>query len=293
MEQWNFDKLWDYNNPAESEKRFRDFLEEHGAEIPLSYNLQLNTQIARTYSLRRMFDEAHKLLDEVEQQLPQSADLANARYYLERGRTYNSFGSKDKAREMFVMAKNTAEALGADFYTIDALHMLAIVAEPDEAIVINEEAMKVAELSAEPRAKNWLGALYNNTGWSYFDKGEYEKALDIFERALKFREEKQSVREIRIAKWCVARAMRALGRNEEALSIQLQLEQEHAADNGTGDGYVFEELGELYLLKGDTNNVQKYFSKAWELLGKDDWMLQNEAARMQRIKQLAAGSTTS
>lgn len=287
MEQWNFDKLWDYGNPADTELKFKAFLEEHKEKIPLTYKLQLLTQIARTFSLRRMFDDAHNVLDEVEPQLPSTPDVANARYYLERGRAYNSAGNKLRARELFVMAKKTAESIVADYYTIDALHMLAIVAGPQDAIAINEEAMRVAEQSPDPRAKGWLGALYNNTGWSYFDKGEYAKALDIFERALKFREGKQSLPEIRIAKWCIARTYRALGRNDEAMNMQLQLQQEYEATGKDNDGYVYEELGELYLLKSDTANVEKYFSKAWELLSTDGWMMENEAVRMQRIKQLA------
>lgn len=287
MEQWNFDKLWDYSDPAETEVKFKAFLQENKDKIPHTYKLQLLTQIARTFSLRRMFDDAHKVLDEVEPQLPPSPDVANARYYLERGRAYNSAGNKPRAKELFVMAEKTATSIVADYYTVDALHMLAIVAEPNDAISINERAMRVAEQSPDPRAKGWLGALYNNTGWSYFDKGEYAKALDIFERALKFREEKQSVPEIRIAKWCIARTYRALNRNDEALQMQLQLAAEYEADGKESDGYVCEELGELYLLKDDTPNVQKYFAKAWNVLSKDGWMMENEAARMQRIKQLA------
>ena len=36
----------------------------------------------------------------------------------------------------------------------------------------------------------WLGSLFNNIGWDYFDAGEYEVALNWFERALVEREKR-------------------------------------------------------------------------------------------------------
>jgi tetratricopeptide (TPR) repeat protein len=39
----------------------------------------------------------------------------------------------------------------------------------------------------EPDASYWTGPLLNNLGWAYFDTGEYEHALELFERALEAR----------------------------------------------------------------------------------------------------------
>jgi len=36
----------------------------------------------------------------------------------------------------------------------------------------------------------WLGSLFNSVGWDYFDAGDYETALDWFERALVEREKR-------------------------------------------------------------------------------------------------------
>lgn len=280
-----FDKLWDYNNPATTEEKFKEVIKGLSLQNNLSEYLQLQTQIARTYSLRRMFAEAHVLLDEVGQHLPTATEAAHIRYHLERGRTFNSSGKKKEALEQFLKAREAAIQLKEDFYAIDAIHMLAIIAPPDEAIALNEEGVILAESSENARAKNWLGALYNNLAWAYFDKGEFEKALSVFLRALKWREENQSAREVFIAKWCVARTLRALNRLEEAIKIQLALLEE-MVETDQPDGYVYEELGELYLTKGEPV-YKMYFGFAYNTLSKDTWLADNEKERLQRIKQLS------
>ncbi len=281
-----FDKLWNYSNPAETEIKFREVLKDSSSEKNLSEHLQLLTQIARTYSLRGMFTEAHETLNEVEKQLPIQHDLEHARYHLERGRTFNSSGKKAEAKEQFELAKKTAIEVENDFHAIDAIHILAIIAPPENAIALNEEGLLFAENSKQERAKNWLGALYNNLGWAYFDKKEYEKALSIFLRALKWREEKQEPSSIFLAKWCVARTLRAVNKIEEALKVQLALFEE-SVTTGQNDGYVHEELGELFLLKGEKQKSSFHFEKAYELLSADRYLQQNEKERLERIKELS------
>lgn len=283
----DFDKLWNYNDPAATEIKFREALLDSFAEENISYQLQLLTQIARTYSLRTMFAEAHELLNEVEKQLPAAPGAEHVRYHLERGRTFNSSGKKAEAKTHFEQARQIAASLNEDGYAIDAIHMLAIIAPPDEAIRLNEEAIIFAESSNNESAKRWLGSLYNNLGWSYFDKAEYEKALSIFLRALQWREERKSPDEIFLAKWCVARALRALSHIDDAIKIQLALFEE-AVTTGKPDGYVHEELGELFLLKNDKLKSSFHFEKAYELLSQDKFLQLNEKERLARIKQMAS-----
>lgn len=281
-----FDKLWNYNDPAATEQKFREALDTISLETnPIEY-LQLQTQIARTYSLRRLFTEAHAVLDEVQKNLPAATSLAHVRCYLERGRTFNSAGKRAEAKEQFLLAKDAALELHEDFYVVDAIHMLAIAAPPDEAIALNEQGVIYAESSSNERARNWLGSLYNNLAWSYFDKGEFEKALSIFLRAVKWREDKQQVRETFIAKWCVGRCLRALNRIDDALKIQLALLEE-MVDTDNTDGYVYEELGELYLLRNE-EVYKMYFGFAYTALSNDAWLAEKEQPRLQRMKELSA-----
>jgi tetratricopeptide (TPR) repeat protein len=127
--------------------------------------------------------------------------------------------------------------------------------------------------------------LYNNLGWDYFDLGQYEDALQIFLQALKWREEQQSAPEFFLSKWCVARTLRALNRLEEAIKIQLAL-MEEMLELGQPDGYVYEELGELYILKNEPIH-KMYFQFTLNELGQNPYLLKNEAARINRWKILA------
>jgi tetratricopeptide (TPR) repeat protein len=76
-----------------------------------------------------------------------------------------------------------ATRLSEDFHAVDALHMRAIVASPPEGLSLNLRAIRLAEASEQEKARNWLGSLYNNTGWSYLDLGDYESALELFQKA--------------------------------------------------------------------------------------------------------------
>lgn len=286
-----FDKLWDYNNPAETEARFRSLLSEYPESKDKGAYLQLLTQLARTYSLRRLFTEAHDLLNEVKEKLGINSGVEHIRYHLERGRTFNSSGKKDEAKAEFEIAKQLAVELKEDFYAIDAIHMLAIVAPPLESIELNKEGVLKAEQSTQERAKDWLGSLYNNLGWGYFDLGQYELALSIFLRALKWRQDmaarqgKETTPAVFIAKWTVARTLRALNRLDDAIKVQLGL-MEEMVKGEAADGYVYEELGELYLLKGEEIH-KMYFQFAYNELSKDSWFSANETARLNRMKELA------
>lgn len=279
----DLDSLWDYSDPAQTEKRFREVLFQIPEEDPAF--LELLTQIARAQGLQRKFKEARKTLNQVQRRLGKGASRARIRYLLERGRVLASSGRQDEARPFFEEAFEVSKELREDFYAVDALHMLAIIAPADESLLLNLQAIAMAQSSPEEKARNWLGSLYNNTGWSYHAMGEYSSALAIFEKAEAWQRAMGRENETRVASWCVARALRSLGRFEEALSRQLALEQEWAEDGET-DGYVFEEIAECLLAMGRAGEARPYFSTAYKLLKADPWLTENEAARLERLRQL-------
>jgi tetratricopeptide (TPR) repeat protein len=281
----DFDKRWDYNHPDSTEAVFRSLLPGARASGDADHLAQLLTQIARAQGLQRKFDEAHATLDEVEAMLTGDLEVAKVRYLLERGRVFNSSKQADKARPLFLEAWDLARSTGADFYAVDAAHMMGIIETGDESLAWNRKAIAAAEASESERARNWLGSLYNNTGWTYHDQGDYEAALDLFEKALRLRKEKKQEAEIRIARWCVARTLRSLGRVDEALSMQQELAKELEAIGET-DGYVQEELGECLLLVDRKDEATQHFARAYEILSKDSWLAAEEPERIARLKEL-------
>ena len=109
-------------------------------------------------------------------------------------------------------------------------------------------------------------------------------ALAFFEDAIAFRKEQGKADEIRVAEWCFARALRSMGRLEEALAIQRRLESE-----GTEDGFVAEELGELLALLGRQSEARPKFARAYEILSKDLSLQRDEPERLDRLRRLASG----
>lgn len=283
--------LWDYNDPAGTADRFQKLLPAVEASHDRAYHVELLSQIARTHSLRRQFAKAHQLLDEAEAMLADEMTVPQMRCLLERGRTFNSAGEPQRALPLFheAFALGTAVAPQADFHTIDAAHMIAI-AEPDAADQIkwNERALALAEATPDERAAGWRGSLYNNLGWTYHDMGEYEQALQIFQKALVWREahHQDKPETIRIAKWCVGRTFRSLNRLEEALAWQQVLLAEHQGVGQT-DGFVYEEIGECLLALGRADEARPYFAQAYTELSTLDWLADSEPERLARLKQLS------
>jgi tetratricopeptide (TPR) repeat protein len=277
--------LWDFNDPKKSEAVFREWVSKAEQAGDTSYRLQLLTQVARAQGLQRQFDEAHKSLDGVKESLAGVPPVVRVRYLLERGRVFNSSQKRDESKPLFLEAWNVATKAGEDNLAVDAAHMLGIVEPPDEALRWNDKAMRLAETSPDPACKNWLGSLYNNVGWTYHDNGDYQKSLELFQKALSWHVEKKNPETIQIARWSVARALRSLKRVDEALAIQQELLKEHEKA-GNADGFVFEELAECHLAKNHAGEAERYFALAYKALSKDEWLVANEPDRIARIKTL-------
>jgi tetratricopeptide (TPR) repeat protein len=282
----DIDSLWDYAQPDKSEARFRAYIDQAREEGGPDYHAQLLTQIARAQGLQRQFDEAHATLDQVQRMTAaRELPVAHIRYLLERGRVYNSSGEPAKAMPLFKQALAAAKPEGQDFYAVDAAHMIAIISPPAEALQWNQRAIALAENAREERAKNWLGSLYNNTGWALHDMGRYEEALATFEKALAWRQEQGQEKEARIAQWCVARTLRSLGRIDEALAMQTALATD-LDTLGESDGYVEEEIAECLLALGREEEARPHFARAFEQLANDPWLVAQEPQRLARLQKL-------
>lgn len=252
----DLDSLWDFSDVDGTETRFRDLLD--AAEE--ADRAEILTQLARTMSLRRRFDEAHELLDQAAATMG-AGSRAEVRYLLERGRSLNSAGGRHASRQVFAQAIAAAEALGDGHLLVDALHMSAIVEEPEPALELHRRAIATAEASDDPKVRKWRASVANNYAWALFDQGRLDAALHWFERARDFRAEQGQVREEQIARWCIARCLRELGRIEEALQLQSDL----AAEVEEPDPYLHEELALLNQARNDREAAARHAAAALEL----------------------------
>lgn len=283
---YDFDRAWNFNDPAKTESTFRTLLSETDEPAGSEYVLALNTQIARTLGLQQKFEAAHDQLDLVEKQIEPDQTVVKIRYLLERGRVLNSSGKKADAVPFFLEAWELGLDVKADYYAVDAAHMLGIAATPEQQLIWNEKAVKLAEKSKDTRTQDWLGSLYNNIGWTYHDSQDYDKAMEVFMKALAWREGKGQVSETQIAKWCVARTHRSLGNIDQALDMQLALAKEMESAGQPADGYVLEEIAECLTTQGKPTEAASYFKRAWDILSQDIWLQKNEGDRLARLKSL-------
>ncbi len=267
-------QYWNFDDPAASEMAVRELVA--GGGLNLDGGGEVAAQLARAFSLRRDCDQCHQILLERWDEAIARGGRPKASYELERGRAFRSSGKADESKPYFEAAAKSE----VDDLRIDALHMLAFLVEPAESTAINLRALSEARASTDPLAQRWQGTLCNNLGWTAFDEGRIEDAVGWFEQALAEREKYGVDGPIRIAKWCVARGYREQGRFDEALAIQLELEP------SSHDGFVSEELGELFIAMGRAEEAKPHLVKAIQLL---EPMFGSDSDRIGRLKSLLDG----
>lgn len=255
--------LWDFSRPDVSEQRLRAALETARGDDALV----LQTQIARSWGLRREFARAREILAAVEPQLAGAGFEPRTRWWLEQGRTHASAThrsdeltpeAREKARTAWTRALALAREGRLDGLAIDAIHMFAFIdTAPAEQLDWGRQALAVSLASSQPAAKAWEASIRNNIGYALHQLGRYDEALAEFERALALRERSGNAGSIRVARWMVAYTYRAQKRYDEALAIQHRLEAELQAAGET-DPYVWEELELLYRAQGDTGRAERY-----------------------------------
>jgi tetratricopeptide (TPR) repeat protein len=265
--------LWDFDDLDASERRFRAQLEQETTDAGRA---EVLTQLARVEGLRGRFEQCDALLDEAE-----ALGGAEARVLLERGRRERSSGRPGAGVEQFEQAFEQARTSGEDVLAVDAAHMVAIVGDSE---AWTARAVEIAEASDDPGVRYWLGPLYNNLGWSRYETGDAAGALEAFELALASRERDDPRPYSReIARYAIGKALRALGRADEAAAT---LEQclAWAAEAGVEDGYFHEELAEDYAALGRDADAREQARRALELTAGDD-----DPSRVARLRELADG----
>jgi tetratricopeptide (TPR) repeat protein len=266
------DALWTIDDPAEGQVKLTNAM----ADCPGSVD-ELHTQIARSLGLQGRFDEAWEELSKISNR---HSPIVEIREQIEKGRLKNSSGNRNDAKSYFLKALELAER-HFDYYAIDAAHMLGIVSEGQESIRWYELALQFAADSKVKRAQNWKGSLLNNLGWTYFSMGNFNTALITFESALDFQKTAGDPVRIRIARWTVARCLRALKRYDEAFVIQNDLIQYPE------QGYVSEEFGELLLVLGRPDEAKPRFKRAYELLSQRLGSDPSQRTRLTRLSELS------
>jgi tetratricopeptide (TPR) repeat protein len=197
--------LWGFDDLDATEERLRSHLD---AEETDAGRAEVLTQLARVQGLRDNFEACEALLREAERLADDG--VARVRIDLERGRKLRSSGDGAAAVPLFEAAFARASESREFWLAGDAAHMVAI-SDQGKMLEWTERGLALAE--SEPDAAYWAGPLLNNLGGHYFDAGDYETALEVFERALEVRKRDPSnPQAIQWAQEAVDEAREALSR---------------------------------------------------------------------------------
>jgi len=275
--------LWNFDDLDTTERRLRDQLV---LETDDSAKAEVLTQLARVQGLRDRFDAGDRLIDEAAGLTGDSAK-ACARVDLERGRLRRSSGDGEAALPLFESAFAIALEADESFIAVDAAHMAALVApDPTDFIAWTQRGIELAEAHGD--ADYWLGPLLNNLGWQYYEQGEFEQALNAFEQALLARErDPDNPEAAEIARYAVGKALRALGRSDEAVPLLVQAVT-WADGAGAPDGWFHEELAEEYAAVGRDDDARAHARLAEPLLLAADPSFADDADRVARLRALAS-----
>ena len=176
LNQQTLDRLWNFDDPAGSEARFRAALAD--AAYDADERAEFATQLGRAIGLQGRYEEADALLDAVDGDEPTVA----VRVLLERGRVLDSSGHPEMAVPLFEQAAELADHLGEEFLAVDALHMLAI-ADTAHTETWTRSALEYASTVHDGRTRRWMVALHNNLGWTLHDAGRCTEAMVEFQLA--------------------------------------------------------------------------------------------------------------
>ena len=274
--------LWDFADLDASERRFRAALAE---EPSPEGRAEILTQLARVEGLRGNFEAGERLVEEAESEAGDSA-AAKVRIGLERGRLYRSGGDPERALPLFESAFALALEADEGFLAGDAAHMAALAAPGREGYLAwSERGIALAESSED--ARYWLGPLLNNLGWEHYEGGEHADALAAFQRALVAREADPGNPEpIAHGRYAVGKALRALGRSEEAVPL-LEQAVAWAESDGSPDGWYHEELALEYAALGRTIEAAEQARLALPLLEEADPGFGEDGERASRLRDVA------
>jgi tetratricopeptide (TPR) repeat protein len=240
-EQYAIDRLWDFSDPALSESRFREAADD--VESTAHIRAAMATQLARAIGIQGRVDDALAVLDAVEDGARRAAngevadvELADAelaevraRVALERGRILVAAERESEAVPALTRAVREAAHAGSAFLALDAVHMLALTDTGHEREWA-EQGFELLAADRDPRVLRWGVALHNNLGWALLDLGDATEALAQFELAVDAADHYGTAEQQHVTRWSVGRALRAVGRTDEALTLQRELARARPED---------------------------------------------------------------
>jgi tetratricopeptide (TPR) repeat protein len=226
----------------------------------LSVEIEATSQRARCYLTQDIFDSAKVWLDKAEEIATPDQPAGWARFLGVKGRWQWRNDNNDEAVSTFTTMYEFADEHDLSHHQIDAARMVAIVAPVQRQ---EEWALKGIELAEESGSEKLLGPLWNNLGGTYCDLKRYDDAVNAYTNARGYHWRFGKEMNKFWADYSVGYALRLAGKHDDAMSwFNPCLAWAERMENHAAIGHTSEQVGEVYLVRGDTTKCLTYLKSA-------------------------------
>jgi tetratricopeptide (TPR) repeat protein len=178
----------------------------------------------------------------------------------------SQFGYAQKLDSLWKVYNNTTQA---DTNRLKAINIIAWSynrSNPDTAIVLAEQQVKLSSNISTNKAKIWLSKAYNTIGVSFNNKGNFPKALEYDLKALKLCEEIKNKKGIANCFTNIGIVYQQQADYKKAIEYYLKALDIYTETNnagGIGDSYI--NIGVVYYFKADYDKALEYYFKSLKI----------------------------
>lgn len=284
------DEVFQSRDYAAAREAYLDVLERARREFNRSVETEAMAQVARTSLLLDQKDEGRDWLAKAAERATDDDPMGWSRYLGVRGRFEWQDGDLKTARQTFDDMYIYCNTNGLWGRSVDAAHMIAIVAEsPEEQIEWGRRGIEAAESGG---VESWLGPLWNNLAGTYYELKQYDSALACYLKAREFHWRFSGETAKLFADYHVGMTYRLLGRFDEAGQwLRPVLAWAERLGDHSAIGQASEDLGEIEIARGHKNEGLKMLKRArdeYKAAGFDQsWkeIWDNINARLQAVGQ--------
>ena len=248
---------------------------------------------ARSYLVTDRVDEGRQWLNRAAAKAVESDARGWSRYLGVRGRFEWKAGENEIATDTFGEMFRCCEENELWERAVDAAHMIAITGDQSEKF---DWSLKGIDMAEKGGMDGWLGPLWNNLGWNYYDEGMYGEAYDALVKAREYHYRGENELPKLIADYSVAHVMMKQERVHEAESEMLKVLEWATRLNMEGNenavewmGFARWDLGEMAISLGNSETGASMLKQALseiEESGMPDWDPDQWKQKQDRVAEL-------
>jgi hypothetical protein len=248
---------------------------------------------ARSYLITQKKDEGRRWLLRAAAKAVESDAPGWSRYLGVRGRFEWNDGDNETATATFREMFDYCEGHELWERAVDAAHMIAITGDKREKF---DWSLKGIEMAEKGGMEGWLGPLWNNLGWNYYDEQRYGEAYDALVKAREYHYKGEQELPKLIADYSVVHVMMMQERTHEAEAAMLEVLEWATSLRDAGEeravewaGFARWDLGEMAIATGNRDvgiDMMKEALPEIEQSGMPNWDPDQWQQKQDRVAEL-------